>query len=78
MDKLGILAPVTTRAVWLFFIQQLWRQKIDRDDPLVETFVEAWVKFRKELNQLSILKFPKIFTHFQEISSYTAFVTHLL
>lgn len=76
MDKLGILAPVTTRAK--LFIQQLWRQKIDRDDPLVETFVEAWVKFRKELNQLSILKFPKIFTHFQEISSYTAFVTHLL
>jgi hypothetical protein len=41
-DPLGIIAPVTIRAK--IFMQQLWQQSIDWDEPLNEQLQQEWLK----------------------------------
>jgi transposase InsO family protein len=46
-DPLGIIAPVTVRAK--IFIQQLWQQSIDWDEPLNEQLQQEWLKLVVDL-----------------------------
>jgi len=46
-DPLGILAPVTIRAET--FMQQLWQQSIDWDEPLNEQLHQEWLNIAKDL-----------------------------
>ena len=46
-DPLGIIAPVTIRAK--IFMQQLWKQSIDWDEPLNEQLQQEWLKLAVDL-----------------------------
>lgn len=56
-DPLGILAPVVVRAK--IFIQHLWQQKIDWDEPLSENLNSLWNSFRSEFDNLNDMEIPR-------------------
>ena len=48
-DPLGIIAPITIRAK--IFLQRLWQESIDWDEPLNESLVADWQKIVNDLQE---------------------------
>lgn len=58
-DPLGWLAPVTLRAKLM--IQELWREKIDWDEPVPQKIYDDFMKLRSDLNKLKDVEIPRCY-----------------
>lgn len=56
-DPLGLVGPVVVVAK--IFVQELWKEKCDWDEPLTETFQVFWMEYRRNLSALSSLSIPR-------------------
>ncbi|XP_062703824.1 uncharacterized protein LOC134286256 [Aedes albopictus] len=56
-DPLGLIGPVVVQAK--IFLQSLWKQSCDWDDPLPEEFHNYWLEFRRNTIALESLKIPR-------------------
>ncbi|UYV75141.1 hypothetical protein LAZ67_12002621 [Cordylochernes scorpioides] len=56
-DPLGWLAPVLVTGK--IMVQRLWITGLHWDDPMDESLIETWTKFRKELNFIGSLSIPR-------------------
>ena len=56
-DPLGLAAPVTLQARSL--IQDLWRAKVEWDQPLGDNVTARWKKWKMNLNSLSEVRIPR-------------------
>ncbi|UYV75610.1 hypothetical protein LAZ67_13000736, partial [Cordylochernes scorpioides] len=56
-DPLGWLAPVLVTGK--IMVQRLWITGLHWDDPMDESLIETWTKFRKELNFIRSLRIPR-------------------
>ncbi|UYV85114.1 hypothetical protein LAZ67_X004615 [Cordylochernes scorpioides] len=54
---LGWLAPVLVTGKMM--VQRLWMAELHWDDPMDESLIETWTKFRKELNFIGSLRIPR-------------------
>ena len=52
-DPLGLITPVTIQAIIL--LQELWKQHIDWDEPLEESFQNRWIKIIQEIREATEL-----------------------
>ncbi|XP_050298577.1 uncharacterized protein LOC126737642 [Anthonomus grandis grandis] len=58
-DPLGFIAPIVVNAKLI--MQNIWKEKINWDEPLKEPILTQWTTFIKELPQLMCLKIPRFF-----------------
>ncbi|XP_062713184.1 uncharacterized protein LOC134290151 [Aedes albopictus] len=56
-DPIGLVGPVIVAAK--IFVQDLWKQKCDWDEPLPEAFLYFWTEYRRNLSALSSLSIPR-------------------
>ncbi|XP_062714255.1 uncharacterized protein LOC134291019 [Aedes albopictus] len=56
-DPIGLVGPVIVAAK--IFVQDLWKQKCDWDEPLPEAFQNFWIEYRRNLSALSSLSIPR-------------------
>ena len=63
-DPLGFVEPVTVKAK--IMTQELWKHNLKWDEELPESFKENWVKWLKELQNLTPLEIPR---HFNNVGS---------
>ena len=56
-DPLGLVEPVTVKAK--IMMQELWKHNLKWDQELPESFKENWVKWLKELQNLTPLEIPR-------------------
>ncbi|UYV67073.1 hypothetical protein LAZ67_4003825 [Cordylochernes scorpioides] len=56
-DPLGWLAPVLVTGK--IMVQRLWITGLHWDDPMDESLIETWTKFRKELNCIGSVRIPR-------------------
>ena len=56
-DPLGLITPVTIQAKIL--LQELWKQHIDWDEPLEESFQNRWIKIIQEIREATELVIPR-------------------
>ncbi|XP_063979910.1 uncharacterized protein LOC135163933 [Diachasmimorpha longicaudata] len=56
-DPLGLIAPVVTRGK--IIIQDLWKLKLNWDEPLPEDYQRQWKDFRLNLNTLNQISVPR-------------------
>lgn len=58
-DVLGWVSPAIIKSK--IFLQRLWEEKVDWDDPVPSTIHEAWSQWRSELNLLSEHHIPRCY-----------------
>jgi hypothetical protein len=58
-DPLGMAAPVTLQAKGV--IQDLWRAKVEWDEPLSEIYVDRWRVWKENLQYLSNVHVPRCY-----------------
>ncbi|XP_062557800.1 uncharacterized protein LOC134222655 [Armigeres subalbatus] len=56
-DPLGLVGPVIVTAK--IFVQELWKEKCDWDDPLPKSYSNFWIEYRRNLSALSSLSIPR-------------------
>ena len=56
-NPLGLITPVTIQAKIL--LQELWKQHIDWDEPLEESFQNRWIKIIQEIREATELVIPQ-------------------
>ncbi|BES89486.1 Hypothetical protein NTJ_02294 [Nesidiocoris tenuis] len=56
-DPLGLIGPVIIKAK--MFLQALWNEKLDWDDPLPEALLQEWNVFLQDLPNLQHLRIPR-------------------
>ncbi|KRY17347.1 hypothetical protein T12_7757, partial [Trichinella patagoniensis] len=56
-DPIGCLAPFLVRAKILF--QSLWETGVDWDEPLPEEVNRLWIDWKRELDDLPLVRFPR-------------------
>ncbi|XP_053698890.1 uncharacterized protein LOC128745844 [Sabethes cyaneus] len=56
-DPLGLVGPVVVLAK--IFVQELWKQKCEWDEPLPEAYQNFWIEYRRNLCALSSLSIPR-------------------
>ncbi|GBM83293.1 hypothetical protein AVEN_261134-1 [Araneus ventricosus] len=56
-DPLGLLGPVICKAK--IFLQRLWLEKVNWDDPLPERFASYWYRFVCNLKEIEKIKFGR-------------------
>ncbi|XP_055527649.1 uncharacterized protein LOC129720225 [Wyeomyia smithii] len=56
-DPLGLIGPVVVQAK--IFLQQLWKQKTDWDEPLNEELQSYWLEYRRNLMTLNSFSIPR-------------------
>ncbi|XP_071578820.1 uncharacterized protein [Temnothorax nylanderi] len=67
-DPLGLIGPVLTVAKIL--MQELWKTKVDWDDPLPEVFKNEWKSFQENLKEVNMLRIPRIVISTQKASRF--------
>ncbi|XP_063426809.1 uncharacterized protein LOC134710384 [Mytilus trossulus] len=72
-DPLGILSPVTIRTKML--IQDLWKSKLDWDEPVPENFKATWINVASDLEKATQIVFPRYY--FSSNSTSTQFELHV-
>ena len=63
-DPCGYLSPFTLRAK--FLIQELWRQRVDWDDPIPRNLQQKWYNWLGEIEELRNFQLNR---HHQELTS---------
>lgn len=66
-DPAGWLGPTVFLAK--MFIQQLWLQKLEWDDPPPDKIVQAWTRFQSELPSIANITIPRHIDHIRHQSS---------
>ena len=56
-DPIGILSPVTVKAK--IFMQKLWQQDIDWDEPLTTTAEEEWLSIAADIQEATSITFTR-------------------
>ena len=56
-DPLGFVEPVAVKAK--IMMQELWKHNLKWDEELPQSFKENWVKWLKELQNLTTLEIPR-------------------
>jgi len=57
-DPLGLIGPVIATAKVL--MQKIWKSKLDWNDPLPECFLKGWKEFQTSLQDVGILRIPRL------------------